>query len=176
MEISGSLISLLSQGLFHARYYETVLRLATIFRLECQLDENQLEVAHALWESEIVNSLSQGHIAPSDNDLWINVLSALSYHMCSARCVSYSATDRQGKNLRELQALLMEFPNEYTGLEFVKTLHMEIFFRLRTHHIVWNSIAGIQLAFPELDAILREVRVIPATARDYVRLLRLPAD
>jgi hypothetical protein len=173
--ISGSLISLVSQQGFHATYRKTVARIGSVFHLEYQLDEAQLEVAHRLWASEIANSLNQENIKPSDKDFWINVLSALSYYVCSAKCVSYQAKSEQEKNLQKLQLLLMEFPNEYTGLEFVKTLHLDTFFRLRTHRPA-ATISGLQLSFIELGTILHKTRATPEAARDYVRLLKLPAD
>lgn len=158
---------------FFVLFRRTVTSLEKLLDAQGRIDFNVLQHAHDLWREEVIDAFDKKVVVSSDKALWIYVLSVIAKHVCNANCVSYSIEPMHNNELiAEHQQLLLKYPSQYTGLEFVRALHLKIYFSITGGRPLPDAI--ILIESHELGEILKNIKNNPESARKYANLLHLP--
>jgi hypothetical protein len=169
---------LADQRHFYKAYEAKVEQLAGRLALESEIYNEPLDRAHNRWASELAHGLRDEAFSENDLGFWIIVLGRLARRLCRAQCLSYSPASTKAVEPRYMQQqlLLLNYSEEYTALEFVRSLHMETYYSLkRLNHIPTPEFV---VAFDpaRLRSIFEAVRDDPEVALDYALLLELPQN
>jgi len=170
-----SLITLVRDE-FHSLYSDVAQRIAQDVQAEARIDFDQLEAAHREWKYEIYDYLEHNPSAPSQQSFWTYTFSVLTKNLCSVDCISYMRNESKQVpiNIKDIQSLVTQYPNQYTALEFVKTRHLELYSMI---HDRPTKLEAPELHdLKKLETILRSLKQYPSQAIHYASLLHLPVN
>jgi hypothetical protein len=160
---------------FYVSYAATVAKITERLYTRVNMKLDQLEFAHEAWKNEINEYLQSKNLAP--RGLWTYALATLVKNLCNVDCVSYSIVENGEIDaaIRSIQSLLIQYPNQYTALEFIRSRYLEIYFL--THNKLAPDASMLKsVDFGVLRSILQKIKHDPRLAENYVSLLYLPAD
>ena len=159
---------------FYVLYFERVQVIERLFGVHAEVEIDQLRLAHEAWLAETYELIQKDRTAPEADGFWVQILSVLAKHICRTNIVAYSILNKPNNiAVAQIQKLIIEYPNEYTGLDFSRSAHLEIFYMI--HAFRQSGATSLYMDDVEsLQDILKEIKTRPALAGDYASLLRLP--
>lgn len=165
-------------GEFYTLYFNTAALLASCLKMTWDIKDEALETAHIAWKKEIIRAVEAGEIRAADELFWVHVLSSIAFNLCISDCVTYTIDVPiiSETSLAGHEALLQKYAAEYTALEFVRGLHMDIYFTVNHVHQLTSPPALVRVEAPELAQLFSRIRANPVLALRYHQLLHLPIE
>jgi len=172
MDILNRLIG----GEFYALYFGTAATLAQRLDMGWYVDDDLLASYYEGWAAELSQAVQNQEVDPEHELFWTYVLSSIAVPLCTANCVYYEARSLILTDLGQAghQTLLRHYAREYTALELVRELHMDVYLSLKRVQNLGNRPALPNYAVPHLAGVFSQIRANPLHAANYHELLHLP--
>jgi hypothetical protein len=153
---------------FYVLYTDIAHTLGEQLGLTSRIDYPCLVATHAAWLNEMSQYLDLS-TDPRDEQ-WDHALAVLAVDLCGCECIGYRLARAVTGTRRIYQGLLLQFPAIYTGLQFVRTQHLEL--RIKNSSVVMDEQLS-RLSHEGLLTVLMSIRQDHRVAANFVTLLDL---
>jgi hypothetical protein len=162
-------ISRLLTDEFYLLYGDSAQVLSDQLAVANQIDYQRLAHMHAKWLAEVEMYLDSS-VAEADEE-WDHALAVLAVDLCACECVRYSLSRPVIASRRNSRRLLIQNAAIYTGLQFVRTQHMELRIKNNSVHMEEKLAA---LSYQTVSRAVMAVKTDYRAAANFVSLLGLP--
>ena len=170
------LFTWLADGRFPSTYRKRAENLASYLCVECEVYDQQVYDAHTQWAKQIHSRLLARPEDEEDPGFWIFALGTLAKGLYRGRCVMFGPPKGQGvdQGLAPHQSLLLNFNDEYAAVDYVRSVHMELYYQLRPSVRELHKGLPLNYSVGRLNDIFQELHRDPEAFLRYVDLLKLP--
>jgi hypothetical protein len=170
---------LISAEFFRRDFDRAVSILSRALGVKYRIDVPSLEQVHDGWLNDLHEAIRTSAIDENSESFISEVISFLARRLCIAPCVVYEIDDTNAAatgidRISQMRMLLQKYSAEYTAMQFVRSLHMDIYFGMSNITFLNTTSLSVPFDGVALAEIFDRIKDNPHVAEKYYELLQLP--